>query len=77
MKTYSTASMWAEVSYNGGNELNSSAIQYSDANYTFTVRETGNVIDENCNVIYDGHTYNVIFADSRGRYIKLVGRRTP
>ena len=82
--SYSTSSLWANVVRLGGSENNSSGVQYSAAQYTFTIRNyaTGSgVISESSHIVYNNHSYNLTFVDvvpySNSRYLKLTGQRQP
>lgn len=74
--TYATASVWAEVQKQSGNEVNAKGLLISSATYIFTIRSRPNV-DEKAVIEYGGKTYNVVFVEdfANDMYQKLTGER--
>ena len=76
--TFATSSCWASVKREKGFESANRGVLTSTAKYLFTVR-TDSTITEKCNIIFDGHTYNIVFLDTlgdqRNKFTKITAER--
>ena len=73
---YATASIWANVKKQSGNEVNANGLIVSEASYIFTIRNrTG--VDEKAHIKYDDKRYNVVYVDDfqNEMYLRLTGDR--